>query len=130
MWWQGQQKAKAEQEAAAAAPAASPTVIEAVAVPEDTEDLKTAKGQDVDRIPGTEFEKGDGAAVVESVKAASDVYMPLDGEIVEINEALTDEPGKVNEDPMESAWFFKMKAADPGQMDDYMDEAAYKKLIG
>ena len=47
-----------------------------------------------------------------------------------MNEALADEPGKVNDDPEGEAWFFKMKASDPGQMDDYMDEAAYKKFIG
>ena len=79
---------------------------------------------------GTEVAKDDEVVVIESVKAASDILAPLDGEIVEVNEALVDEPGKINEDPQGGAWFFKMKAADPGQMDDYMDEAAYKKLIG
>ena len=79
---------------------------------------------------GTEVSKDDDAVVIESVKAASDILSPLDGEIVEVNDVLTDEPGKVNEDPEGDAWFFKIKASDPGQMDDYMDEAAYKKFIG
>ena len=52
------------------------------------------------------------------------------GEIVEVNEALADNPGLVNEDPQGDAWFFKIKPSDPAQMDDYMDEAAYKKFIG
>ncbi len=79
---------------------------------------------------GTEVAKDDDAVVIESVKAASDILAPIDGEIVEVNEALTDEPGKVNEDPEGDAWFFKIKASDPSQMDDYMDEAAYKAFIG
>lgn len=79
---------------------------------------------------GTEVAKDDDVVVIESVKAASDILAPIDGEIVEVNEALTDEPGKVNEDPEGDAWFFKLKASDPSQIDDYMDEAAYKKFIG
>ena len=79
---------------------------------------------------GTEVAKDDEVVVIESVKAASDILAPLDGEITEVNEALTDDPGKVNEDPMGDAWFFKIKPDDPGQMDDYMDEAAYKTFIG
>jgi glycine cleavage system H protein len=79
---------------------------------------------------GTEVAKDDEAVVIESVKAASDILAPLDGEITEVNEALVDEPGKVNEDPMGDAWFFKIKASDLSQMDDYMDEAAYKDFIG
>lgn len=74
---------------------------------------------------GTQVSKGDDCAVIESVKAASDILAPIDGEIVEVNEALADEPGKVNEDAM-AAWFFKIKASDTGQMDEYMDEDAYK----
>ena len=61
--------------------------------------------------------------------AASDILAPLDGEIIEINEALSDEPSKVNEDPMGEAWFFKMKPSDPSQVEDYMTEDEYKKLI-
>lgn len=79
---------------------------------------------------GTEVAKDDEVVVIESVKAASDILAPLDGEIAEVNEALADGPGKVNEDPTGDAWFFKIKASDLGQMDDYMDEAAYKEFIG
>ncbi|WP_294621344.1 glycine cleavage system protein GcvH [uncultured Roseovarius sp.] len=79
---------------------------------------------------GGEVAKDDEVVVIESVKAASDILAPLDGEITEVNEALVDEPGKVNEDPMGDAWFFKIKASDLSQMDDYMDEAAYKDFIG
>lgn len=79
---------------------------------------------------GTEVTKDEEVCVIESVKAASDILAPIDGEIVEVNEALADDPGKVNEDPMGDAWFFKIKAADASQMDDYMDEAAYNDFIG
>jgi glycine cleavage system H protein len=79
---------------------------------------------------GTTVSKDDEVVVIESVKAASDILAPLDGEIVEVNEALADNPGLVNEDPIGDAWFFKIKAEDLGQMDDYMDEAAYKDFIG
>tara|TARA_R110000851_G_scaffold43175_1_gene106998 strand:- start:818 stop:1177 length:360 start_codon:yes stop_codon:yes gene_type:complete len=78
---------------------------------------------------GIEVSKDDEVVVIESVKAASDILAPIDGEIVEVNEALIDNPGKVNEDPMGDAWFFKIKPADPSQMDDYMDEAAYQAHI-
>lgn len=79
---------------------------------------------------GTTVSKDDSVVVIESVKAASDILAPLDGEIVEINEALVDDPAKVNDDPMGEAWFFKIKPTDLSQMDDYMDEDAYNKLIG
>ncbi|NCQ25006.1 MAG: glycine cleavage system protein H [Rhodobacteraceae bacterium CG17_big_fil_post_rev_8_21_14_2_50_63_15] len=79
---------------------------------------------------GRAVTKDDEVVVIESVKAASDILAPLDGEIVEVNEVLADEPGKVNEDPMGDAWFFKIKPADMAQLDDYMDEAAYQKYIG
>lgn len=79
---------------------------------------------------GAEVTKDEDICVIESVKAASDILAPLDGEIVEVNAMLEEEPSKVNDDPMGEAWFFKMKAADPSQMDDYMDEAAYNKFIG
>ncbi len=78
---------------------------------------------------GTEVSKDDEVVVIESVKAASDILAPIDGEIVEVNEAIVADPGKVNDDPEGDAWFFKIKAADPSQMDDYMDEAAYKDFI-
>jgi len=83
-------------------------------------------------LPDTETEvtKDEEVVVIESVKAASDILAPIDGEIVEVNEMLVDEPGKVNEDAQGDAWFFKMKPADTSQMDEMMDEAAYKKFIG
>ncbi len=77
----------------------------------------------------TQVAKGDEIVVIESVKAASDIVAPVDGEIVEINEALVDAPGTVNEDPTGAAWFFKVKVDDLNVIDDYMDEDAYKELI-
>lgn len=78
---------------------------------------------------GTEVSKDDEVVVIESVKAASDILAPLDGEIVEVNEPLVENPGLVNEDPTGGAWFFKMKPADLSPMDDYMSEAEYKDFI-
>ena len=79
---------------------------------------------------GATFEKGGDAATVESVKAASDVYCPLDGEIVEVNEAITADPSLVNSDPQGAGWFFKLKLANLADADGLMDEAAYKELVG
>ncbi len=79
---------------------------------------------------GTHVTRDDEIVVIESVKAASDILAPIDGEIVEVNEVLTDDPGKVNEDPLGDAWFFKIRPEDMSQLDDYMDEAAYKALVG
>ncbi len=79
---------------------------------------------------GSEVAKDDEVVVIESVKAASDILAPLDGEIVEVNGPLVDEPGKVNEDPEGEAWFFKMKVEDLSALDELMDEAAYKDFIG
>ncbi|MEO1733285.1 MAG: glycine cleavage system protein GcvH [Pseudomonadota bacterium] len=79
---------------------------------------------------GTEVSKDDEAVVIESVKAASDILSPLDGEIVEVNEAIVDNPASVNEDPQGAAWFFKIRPTDLSPMDDYMDESAYKAFIG
>ena len=78
---------------------------------------------------GTVVTKDEEIVVIESVKAASDILAPLDGEIVEVNEALTDNPGMVNDDPMGEAWFFKMKVSDDSPLADYMDEAGYNKFI-
>ncbi len=78
---------------------------------------------------GRSLKKADAAAVVESVKAASDVYAPITGEIVEVNGALADEPALVNSDAAGKAWFFKMKIADKSELDGLMDEAAYKKHV-
>lgn len=74
---------------------------------------------------GREVAKGDEAAVVESVKAASEVYAPITGEIVEINDALDETPAKVNEDAQGAGWFVKMKLSDVGELEELMDEAAY-----
>jgi len=74
--------------------------------------------------------KDDEVAVIESVKAASDILAPLDGTVVEVNDVLADNPGLVNEDPLGDGWFFKMKVEDLSVLDDLMDEAAYKDFIG
>jgi len=75
---------------------------------------------------GASFAKGDDMAVVESVKAASDVYAPISGEVTEANAALADAPETVNEDPEGAGWFAKLKVADKGELDGLMDAAAYK----
>ncbi len=74
---------------------------------------------------GTTFAQKETAGVVESVKAAADVYMPLSGEVTEINEALKDDPSLANSDPMGAGWFFKIKLSDPSQLDALMDETRY-----
>ena len=74
---------------------------------------------------GATFSQGDVAGVVESVKAAADVYMPVTGEIVEVNEALRADPSLANSDPLNAGWFFKVKLADVAQLDALMDETAY-----
>jgi len=79
---------------------------------------------------GITVSKDDEIVVIESVKAASDILAPIDGEIVEVNAALVDNPALVNDDPLGEAWFFKMKPSDPSQMDDMMDADAYAKYIG
>jgi glycine cleavage system H protein len=78
---------------------------------------------------GTELEQGDDAAVVESVKAASDVYAAVSGEVIEVNEALEDEPGLVNSSPEEDGWFFRMTLSDKDELGDLMDEKAYKAFV-
>lgn len=75
---------------------------------------------------GASFTKGDDMAVVESVKAASDVYAPITGEVTEANAALADAPETVNEDPEGAGWFARLKLSDASQMDGLMDAAAYK----
>jgi glycine cleavage system H protein len=79
---------------------------------------------------GTQVSQGDEIGVVESVKAASEVYAPVDGEVVEVNDALPDEPATVNSDPLNAGWFFKVKIADQSQFQALMDEAAYKEHCG
>jgi glycine cleavage system H protein len=75
---------------------------------------------------GRSLKKAEAAAVVESVKAASDVYAPISGEVVEVNEAITSEPALVNSDAAGKAWFFKLRITDKGELGGLMDEAAYK----
>ncbi|WP_324828439.1 glycine cleavage system protein GcvH [Qipengyuania zhejiangensis] len=77
---------------------------------------------------GSVIDKGKDAAVVESVKAASDVYAPISGEVMEANSALEDDPALVNTSPEEDGWFFKMTIADKSQFDGLMDAAAYKSF--
>ena len=79
---------------------------------------------------GRALTKGDDAAVVESVKAASEVYAPVSGEVTEANAALVDAPQTVNEDPTGAGWLYKIKLSDPSQLDDLMDEGAYKAHAG
>ena len=74
---------------------------------------------------GKKLAQGDVAGVVESVKAAADVYMPLSGEVVEVNEALRDDPSLANSDPLGKGWFFKILVSDMAQYDALMDEPAY-----
>jgi glycine cleavage system H protein len=74
---------------------------------------------------GRRVEKGEDAAVIESVKAAAECKAPVSGTVVEVNEALADEPGRVNRDPTGAGWFFKLKLDDPKQLDALLDEAAY-----
>ncbi|AMO72246.1 glycine cleavage system protein GcvH [Sphingorhabdus sp. M41] len=78
---------------------------------------------------GTELEQGDDAAVVESVKAASDVYAAVSGEVIEVNEALEDEPGLVNSSAEEDGWFFRITLSDKDELSDLMDEKAYKAFV-
>jgi len=79
---------------------------------------------------GKQLKKGDTAVVVESVKAASDVYAPVDGEIVAANDALSSDPALVNSAATGDGWLWKMKLANEGQLADLMDEAGYKAHIG
>ncbi|TYR31048.1 glycine cleavage system protein GcvH [Mesorhizobium microcysteis] len=79
---------------------------------------------------GRTVAKGDAAVVVESVKAASDVYAPADGEITEVNDALSSDPALVNSSPDGTGWLWKMKLADESQLEGLMDEAGYKAMIG
>jgi glycine cleavage system H protein len=78
---------------------------------------------------GRKAAKGEAVAVVESVKAASDVYAPVAGEVTEVNAALADQPALVNEDAEGKAWFFKLRVADPAELDGLMDRTAYEALV-
>jgi len=78
---------------------------------------------------GRQLNKGQEAAVVESVKAASDVYAPVSGEVTEGNQAVADDPALVNTDPEGAGWFFKLKLSDAGELSGLMDEAAYREFV-
>jgi glycine cleavage system H protein len=78
---------------------------------------------------GRNVEKGKETAVVESVKAASEVYAPVSGEVAEVNEALAADPAKVNADPLGEGWFLKLRLDDPKELDDLMDEDAYRRFV-
>ena len=88
-------------------------------------DIVFAEVPDAGRTVG----KGDDAAVVESVKAASDVYAPVSGEVVEGNAALGDDPSLINRDPEGEGWFFKLKLSDSSELEGLMDEAAYREWV-
>ena len=75
---------------------------------------------------GASFRSGEAFGVVESVKAAADVYMPISGTVTEVNEALRDDPSLANTDPLAAGWFFKVKLANPSEVDALLDETAYK----
>src|SRR5690606_31017018 len=79
---------------------------------------------------GRELSKGDAAVVVESVKAASDVYAVADGEVTAVNDALSSDPALVNSSPAGDGWLWKMKLADPSQLEGLMDEAGYQAMVG
>ena len=79
---------------------------------------------------GRRVEQGKETAVVESVKAASEVYAPVSGEVAEVNEALAADPAMVNADPMGEGWFLKLRLDDPKELDGLMDKAAYERLVG
>ena len=78
---------------------------------------------------GRTYAKGEVAGVVESVKAAADVFMPLDGEVTAVNEDLRNDPSTANKDPMGEGWFFKIRIKDMAQFDELMDEPAYQKFV-
>ena len=78
---------------------------------------------------GKQMSRSDDMAVVESVKAASDVYAPISGEVVEINETLTDDPAKVNESPEDAGWFCKLRISDQSELDELMNAGAYQAFL-
>lgn len=78
---------------------------------------------------GASFAKGEVAGVVESVKAAADLYAPVSGEVVAVNEALRDDPSLANSDPLASGWFFKVKLSNPAELADLLDQTGYDALL-
>ena len=79
--------------------------------------------------PGRQLSKGGEAAVVESVKAASDVYAPVSGEVIEGNQAVADDPALINRDPEGEGWFFKLRLHDEGELEGLMDESSYRDWV-
>ena len=79
---------------------------------------------------GSEFSQGDTVGTIESVKAVADLYLPVSGEIVEVNEAVIDNPEIVNSDPMEEGWLIKVRLNDLTEIDQLMDAAAYGEILG
>ena len=78
---------------------------------------------------GRSYSQGEVAGVVESVKAAADVYMPVSGKVTEVNEALRSDPSLANSDPLKAGWFFKVELTEPSQLEALMDEAAYAEVV-
>ncbi|MEZ4388679.1 MAG: glycine cleavage system protein GcvH [Candidatus Krumholzibacteriia bacterium] len=79
---------------------------------------------------GAEFSAGDSVGSIESVKAVADLYIPVSGEIVEVNEALDGDPAMVNNSPLDDGWMFKVKLADPAELDTLLDASGYEELLG
>ncbi len=79
---------------------------------------------------GSEFSAGDSVGSIESVKAVADLYLPVSGEVIEINEGLDGDPGLVNNSPMDDGWMFKVRMTDSSEADGLMDAAAYEELLG
>lgn len=79
---------------------------------------------------GSEFDQGETVGTIESVKAVADLFIPVSGEIVEINEAVVDGPEMVNSNPMDDGWLIKVRLSEPGELDALMDAAAYNDLLG
>jgi glycine cleavage system H protein len=80
--------------------------------------------------PGSEFNMGDSVGTIESVKAVADLYIPISGEIVEVNQAVADNPELINKDPLDEGWLLKVRLADPGELDRLLSLSAYEKLTG
>lgn len=80
-------------------------------------------------VVGNRFQQGKEIAVVESVKAANELYAPISGEVTGVNAALAEDPTKINADPMGEGWFFKLRVTDVSELDALMDEAAYQKFV-
>jgi glycine cleavage system H protein len=79
---------------------------------------------------GSEFSQGDTVGTIESVKAVADLYLPVSGEVIEINEAVVDSPELVNSDPLDEGWLLKVRLSDPAELDKLLDAAAYGQLLG